>query len=386
MDLAGNLFSVERQQWHNHHEQQLLAANARLARDTLLFNFCSVAALTWVVYDMILCFGKEVSLVWHRWHERKGRHTRRMYVIVRYASVLNLAWFVGVNTSFNPSLNFCTVWYYIIVINMAVITLLPDVMILIRINAVYGWRFTTLLSTASLFFVQLITSLGIGFVFVSSAVVLSPARGFSMPGCSTLSFSIHPAFTLAAWIPSIAAQCTYFTLMLASLLGVVRDLDANRKPSWRSLHQARILIPTMMIFIRHGMFYFFFAIGTFMSCLTLQSGRSFRLWISFVVPVAKIVNAVIVVSTSGPLQAIGIPWMMALYPVLVTRIYLDMVEYLHARPKRTHLLDASAGGVRLSYSSIETSPHLENGLGQITFASRTSLSRASLLNPIDDEF
>ncbi|KIM37499.1 hypothetical protein M413DRAFT_275786 [Hebeloma cylindrosporum] len=153
-------------------------------------------------------------------------------------------------------------------------------------------------------------------------------------------------------------------LMVATLIHVMRGLDSNGKANLQSLAQMRKLVPTMVIYMRHGLCYYFFAIT------------------------AKIANAIIVVNTTGPLQSIGIPFLLALYPVLVSRVYLDMVKYLHAQvPKRTHMLGTSTGeerNIRFSYASADlsaSSPPSEHGLGQITFAARarSSLSGASIL-------
>jgi hypothetical protein len=61
-----------------------------------------------------------------------------------------------------------------------------------------------------------------------------------------------------------------------------------------------------------------------------------------------------------------------------------MVNYLHALPKRTHMLEASIEGernIRFSCASANlssSSPPFERGLGQITFAARASSSAASI--------
>ncbi|KDR71735.1 hypothetical protein GALMADRAFT_777902 [Galerina marginata CBS 339.88] len=88
-----------------------LSPSALLARDTFLVNAFSLAALTWLVYDMALNFSKEVTLVWKRWHEPKGRHSRRLYVIVRYFSVLNLACVFCFPLAHGRSLIFSHSWY-----------------------------------------------------------------------------------------------------------------------------------------------------------------------------------------------------------------------------------------------------------------------------------
>ncbi|KAF4622042.1 hypothetical protein D9613_009150 [Agrocybe pediades] len=75
--------------------------------------------------------------------------------------------------------------------------------------------------------------------------------------------------------------------------------------SWTALCQVKRLVPTMMVFVEHGGCYFSLAI------------------------MAKIANAIVVTTYSGPLQGAAIAWLMALYPVLVTRIYLSMVQYLN---------------------------------------------------------
>lgn len=67
----------------------------------------------------------------------------------------------------------------------------------------------------------------------------------------------------------------------------------------------------------------------------------------------------------------------------VSAIYLDMVKYLHAIPKRTHMLEASVeaeGNIRFSYTSANlssSSPSFEHGPDPITFAARESLFGAS---------
>jgi len=76
----------------------------------------SVAALTWVFYDMLLCLqwtrdfpcleAMECLPLTHSFivsnghallcrGEFKGRHSRRIYVIVRYFSILNLAYILS---------------------------------------------------------------------------------------------------------------------------------------------------------------------------------------------------------------------------------------------------------------------------------------------------
>ncbi|KAJ3507353.1 hypothetical protein NLJ89_g6353 [Agrocybe chaxingu] len=314
-----------------------LAGATTIARDALAVNLCSAAALAWVVYDMILCFGREVPLVWGRWKEPKGRHTRRLYVLVRYFSVMNLAWYVGVNTSFDITPNLYASFYVRVLVlnstsitaaksgtiswsNATAITLLPDAMILIRVNAVYNWSVTTLVLTISLFITQMVTSLVIGFLTVVDAPVIPPMRGLQRPGCVLAPSLQHSKIALAAWIPSIAVQTIYFILMLKTLLHLMRGLDKKgaSRINWENWIEVKRLVPTMVVFIKHGVAYFVF--GTLI----------------------KVVNAVFLVGTAGPLQMVGVSWMMALYPIVMCRIYLSMVDYLHSkRHRRRHHLHAN---------------------------------------------
>ncbi|KAF9473212.1 hypothetical protein BDN70DRAFT_997765 [Pholiota conissans] len=350
---------------HRHTAQhaRLFPALDTLLHDAFIVNLCCVAALTWLVYDCILCFPKEVHLVWGRWFEHKGRHTRRIYVIVRYASILNLGWWVAVNASSDLSLNVCNTWPYLVVITTSVATLLPDIMLLIRINAVYSWRVRCLLATAALFFIQLITSLGIGFVYVSSTTSL-PHLGMRITGCVVSTPTLPAAFTLAAWIPSIVAQCIYFALVVTPFVSITCSLDSNGRLTWTALRSVSLLIPTIVVFANHGVIYFIITIAT------------------------KIATAALFLSQSGPLQAVGIPWLIALYPVLIGRLYLAMVEHLHFQRKAPFLPPSrSAASVRLSYASVLASPQPTDN-GPITFAVRASLSQESLsgLDLFEDEF
>ncbi|PPR01547.1 hypothetical protein CVT24_001858 [Panaeolus cyanescens] len=308
-----------------------------------MLNACAVAALTWVVYDFVLSFGEEISLVWNRWHNKRGQHARRLYIFIRYFSVINLC-------------------------NATAITLAPDAMILLRINAVYHYD---VFGELDRFFLEV-------------QIFLKP---FSRTFISVLSLTICLFAT---------AQCVYFILMLITLLHVMRGLDVRGRASAESLKQVRKLVPTMMVFISHGTYYFFFAI------------------------LAKIVNAILIVTASGPLREIGIPWIMALYPVLVTKIYLNMVQYLHGRRGRIQYLHNSpnpgAGGddenhdnfhFTFSFNSSSDdhtmpgfinerdaergggsrrgSSYFRTGLGQITFATRSSLAVSSDVDSLGED-
>ncbi|KAF8203339.1 hypothetical protein BJ912DRAFT_943645, partial [Pholiota molesta] len=208
LDLAGKHPAAFAHRHAAPHARPVPAVDVTLLHDALIVNLCSVAALTWLVYDLILCFSEEAS-----------RHSRRIYLIVRYASILNLG---------------CNTWPYIVVITTSVTTLLPDVMLLIRINAVYGWCAPYLLLTGSLFFLQLITSLGIGFVYVSTSTPIS-LTGLPTPGCLTTAPTLPAAFTLAAWIPSVLALGAYLALVLRPFLSVTCSLDARGRLSWAAL-------------------------------------------------------------------------------------------------------------------------------------------------------
>ncbi|KAF4622041.1 hypothetical protein D9613_009151 [Agrocybe pediades] len=222
-------------------DSQQLVEDQNLAHDAFLVNLFSVAALTWVLYDMTLNVDREISLVWKRWHEKRGRHSRRLYILVRYFSVINLAWYIGVNTSFGLSRNVCGAWYYIVLVNTSIITLLPDIMLLIRVNAVYNWDMRTLLFSIFLFIIQMTTSLVAGTLAVDSSTRFIPTG--VIPGCQILLNKPIARFTLVAWIPSILIQFTYFLLIvntLANLLHGLKQAQAKSQPSttWLPDHTA----------------------------------------------------------------------------------------------------------------------------------------------------
>jgi len=207
-----------------------------------------------------------------------------------------------------------------------------------------------LLTCISLFFIQIATGLGVGALAVLTTEAPLPSIGFPTVGCPLGQSKYHPTITLAAWIPSVAAQGVYFLMMLATFFHVLHGLDPNGKASlMESLLQVRRLVPTIVAFISHGSCYFLIAIA------------------------AKIVNAVVVVSVSGPLQGVGIPMMMALYPVLATRTYLSMVAYLHAEPNPTVVYCGDHDMIMpMPSSPALMNPNIESG--QITFAVRSSFA------------
>ncbi|KAH9475469.1 hypothetical protein JR316_0012580 [Psilocybe cubensis] len=366
--------------------------------------------------------------------------------------------------------------------NASIVTLIPDAMLLIRVNAVYAWDVRTLLLTSVLFIIQMATSLIVGVLAVSSAQVY-PRGSYPVTGCPVSLTANFARFTLVAWVPSIISQATYFLIMLNTLANLIRSLDIGtatspasasaarpalspsrlnasslpphsvlsdsqgvtarnsgstqhsapvsplptassststrnvisspptrlslgsnppsrstpspvifaqpfsesqampypprrseaalsspkevrlhssphepgsniptpkssshvpkqgRVPpeankgyatsplsffylfSWNRIKQVKRLVPTMIVFISHGGWYFTLGI------------------------LAKIANVVMIVMFTGPLQSFAIPFMMALYPITVTRIYLSMVYYLHYRvPMKGPRLVASYDG------------------------------------------
>ncbi|KAF9530079.1 hypothetical protein CPB83DRAFT_905628 [Crepidotus variabilis] len=362
-----------------------LGKNIRLVGEIRIFGLCIVAALTWVIYDILICTDKEVALVWNRWKEPRGRHNRRLYLLVRYFPLITLIAHAYVNAQSDLSINVCKGYLSVMVVTTTLLIGIPDLMMLIRINSIYDWSLKPMALTIGVILVNVTTGLLLG---LSSANNFRLRRETMIPvqGCFKGSWVQNPLYALGAWIPAIAGQCVYFCLMVNTLFHIMRVLDENGRASFEGWVQVRKLVPTMMIFIRHGIWYFFVGVA------------------------AKIFCVVMITATRGPLRLIGIIWIAAIYPTLVARVYLDMVAYLYTR-KRQHKIEArpgkhrrrrrrrrisinedgssielsdlgvdafdaddfseDEGPIRFSYNSHD---YPKNGLEPITFAKRTSFS------------
>ncbi|TFK35828.1 hypothetical protein BDQ12DRAFT_737319 [Crucibulum laeve] len=147
-----------------------------------------------------------------------------------------------------------------------------------------------------------------GPVYFAHLQIIPRPSNFPITGCLVNPTSLgDPTITLAAWVPTLFAQCVYFVLTMARFIRLLQNLDVDGNVNVRGLLQMRRLVPTMVLFVRDGAYYFFLAMLTIL------------------------VNTILLFKAPGPgpLKNVALPWMMALCPLLATHMYLNMQDFLH---------------------------------------------------------
>ncbi|KAJ7707171.1 hypothetical protein B0H16DRAFT_1633750 [Mycena metata] len=296
----------------------------------------ATAALTWVVYDVCLTLDREVR------HSRSAvlilswSLSKVLFLFSRYHTILSLGFFLmecigtkhlllflvlnfnekappaAVNHLFTrctnraPSSNAAR-WY----IGLAEVfsILAGELLILIRINTVYGWGRKIVTLTLFLFCGTII---GLGTTVIS---LLGGSKGLfgstNILICGPDRANV-PDVNIASTITSMAVACVYFGLVIHKALNVLQDIEtADGRPKAHKVSlityfkASRVTLPIFHLCLRDaGTWYF---AGEKVVKLTMSHSGVF---------LVLLVNLLLVVSHNRFAQ-LGSAWLLATYSVAV---------------------------------------------------------------------
>ncbi|KAJ7658452.1 hypothetical protein B0H17DRAFT_1185649 [Mycena rosella] len=277
----------------------------------------ATAALTWVVYDLCLSLNRERS-TWSL-----SNSSSFSVVITRFSPWVGTKHFIlplpttnhhdlPANSGFfalsqpetigsrvsQTSNSLISRWYLGLTEVFSILA--GELMILIRINAVYGWSRKIVLLTLFLFGAESV----IGLVTTILSIRGGSTHLLGSTGilaCTPNEVTI-PDINISKRCTSMAVACIYLGLIIQKATDVVQVIEAadgHGKLSLFAAFKSTRMTPTLHLCLRDAALYFFVIFGALLLnlVLTLQHNRYAQL---------------------------GTPWLLATYSVASTRIFLNL--------------------------------------------------------------
>jgi len=263
-------------------------------RSLQLLNYVSLSAITVLVYDAILLFGDEVTLIW----SAAWSFPKVLYIIIRYYPLLHLSILFHVRSLSNDVQDACStyVWYHGF---GGVICILPAVSALftLRVCALYRDSRKVIALVWILWAVETVCEIA-----TTVRVELGQHGGDSPvihgPGCLTVTKKDMTLYRseLLAWVPALFGSCVLFLLTLFKLLHLFRRLFTldNKKPGYE-------FVRLELSMLRDGTLYFFLVLVA--TLLTMVSDLSSKL---------------------GYFNDLWHPWFLLLYSISGSRVVLNI--------------------------------------------------------------
>ncbi|KAJ7090481.1 hypothetical protein C8R44DRAFT_818001 [Mycena epipterygia] len=286
----------------------------------------AIAAVTWVMYDVCLTLDRELSSVWRS----SWSISKILYIFSRYHTIFALGFFLmeaigskhftlrigtGGPLPTNPDFwapcranlpySYVSRWYLGLTEVLSIMA--GEFMILIRINAVYGWSRHVVLLTLFLFFAESVIGL--------TTTILSIRGGAKGLFDSTEILSCNarqgyiPDVNVSMWCTSMVVVGIYLILVAHKVKDIAHDdvIDGAegqltmKKVGHLFTFQTTNMTPTLHVCLRDAAIYF----GVIFCVL--------------------LVNLVLVL-VRDRYAYIGTPWLLATYSVASTRIFLNLKE------------------------------------------------------------
>ncbi|KAJ6569475.1 hypothetical protein B0H19DRAFT_1373628 [Mycena capillaripes] len=227
----------------------------------------AMAALVWVAYDLLLSLDREIVSVW----KSPWSVTKCLYLFLRYNSLLALAFYFMETLGTTPFVVMlelppetagigaapCLRSFKVIIggrsyiaVTEILCVLVGEALILLRINALYGWERKWVVATVFLFVCEAIVGI------VTTVVTLSGgSQGLSgstrILDCLAGSNDV-PDVNIGMWCTSLAVICIYFGMIFRKTQELANE---NSRSMWQILH-ASDLLPTIHICLKDACAYF----------------------------------------------------------------------------------------------------------------------------------
>ncbi|KAJ7833176.1 hypothetical protein B0H13DRAFT_234101 [Mycena leptocephala] len=285
---------------------------------------CAIAALTWVVYDVCVTFDRELLSVWRS----SWSISKILFIFSRYHTIFALGFFLleAIGTKWftlrtgtggplptdpnfwapcraNLPYSYMSRWYLGLTEVLSIMS--GEFMILIRINAVYGWSRHVVVLTLFLFFAESV----IGFT-TTIVSIQGGAKGLynstEILSCDARQGYI-PDVNISMWCTSMVVLVIYLILVVhkaKDLAHVIDDADGQltmKKVGNLFASQTTHMTPTLHVCLRDAAIYF------------------------GVVFCVLLVNLVLVL-VRDRYAYMGTAWLLATYSVASTRIFLNLKD------------------------------------------------------------
>ncbi|KAJ7082308.1 hypothetical protein C8R44DRAFT_862625 [Mycena epipterygia] len=288
----------------------------------------ATAALTWVMYDVFLTFEREVVSVWRS----SWSLSKILFLFSRYHTLIALGFFLMEATrswdgTFHTTTEYseppqCTSrmyrpskrssmtddpsslasrWYLGLTEVFSI--LVGEFLILIRINAVYGWSRKIVVLTLFLFCAEAVIGLVTTIFSIrggSKGLLGSTGILTCMPNQANV-----PDVNISRRCTSMTVACIYIGLIIQKATDVIQVIDAAdgqpKKMSFLAAFRAAKMTPTLYLCLRDAVLYFVVIFGVLL------------------------LNLVLILQHNRYAQ-LGTPWLLATYSVASTRIFLNLKD------------------------------------------------------------
>ncbi|THH01022.1 hypothetical protein EW026_g1602 [Hermanssonia centrifuga] len=175
--------------------------------DKRALNTAAVGALSWLIWDTIIHFDVEVACIW----QRPKLRVKMTYAFIRYGTIFQAGAVATLAGSARFSNTGCRDWIIEELVYMEALTLVVEVILVMRLYVLYNQNKTILLAMVTLFAAEIA-------MMIAVLVFVLPRMTFG-PDCLVAG---APSFFMAYWLSSLAFETFLFVLTLVAFFQSVR--------------------------------------------------------------------------------------------------------------------------------------------------------------------
>ncbi|KAL1756775.1 hypothetical protein FB107DRAFT_260715 [Schizophyllum commune] len=279
------------------------------------FRGTATACMVWVIWDWLISLDREVRAVWQEGHNLP----KLLYVFIRYHTIGAMIFYCHhslykidfqlinleevsdhllshclADAKLHPPLRNISYRWYMAFTQILSITV-GEALVLLRINALYGWSGRLMALTVALF-VGIVTTCitltgGSGALLGSEEVLNCTADAKNMSDVN-----------IAMWCTSMIVVCVYFALVVFKTSSYLREIMITRgRYPLLALARNPQAAPALYTCVRDASMYFLLAFTCVLMNLLLNLSHS-------------------------PYVQVGSPWLVATYGVTSSKIFLNLKE------------------------------------------------------------
>ncbi|KAI5829938.1 hypothetical protein K523DRAFT_416309 [Schizophyllum commune Tattone D] len=279
------------------------------------FRGTATACMVWVIWDWLISLDREIRAVW-----QEGRNLPKLlYVFIRYHTIGAMIFYfhhslykidfqlINLGEVSDDLLSHCLAdaernisyrWYMAITQILSITV--GEALVLLRINALYGWSRRLMSFTVALFVAEAVVGI------VTTCITLTGGSEALLGSSGVLDCTADAKnmsdVNIAMWCTSMIVVCVYFALVVLKTSSYLREIMITRgRYPLLALARNPQAAPALYTCVRDASMYFLLAFTCVLSNLLLNLLHS-------------------------PYVQVGSPWLVATYGVTSSKIFLNLKE------------------------------------------------------------
>uniref|UniRef100_D8Q4Z3 DUF6533 domain-containing protein n=1 Tax=Schizophyllum commune (strain H4-8 / FGSC 9210) TaxID=578458 RepID=D8Q4Z3_SCHCM len=275
------------------------------------FRGTATACMVWVIWDWLISLDREVRAVW-----QEGRNLPKLlYVFIRYHTIGAMIFYfhhslykidfqlinleeVSDHLLSRTQRNISYRWYMAITQILSITV--GEALVLLRINALYGWSRRLMSFTVALFVAEAVVGI------VTTCITLTGGSEALLGSSEVLNCTADAKnmsdVNIAMWCTSMIVVCVYFVLVVLKTSSYLREIMITRgRYPLLALARNPQAAPALYTCVRDASMYFLLAFTCVLMNLLLNLLHS-------------------------PYVQVGSPWLVATYGVTSSKIFLNLKE------------------------------------------------------------